>query len=50
MARPAVWQAVGMTENATHAWGFGLATVTAAGTVLDVWYPAPVLGSLPVGA
>ena len=39
-----------MTENATHAWGFGLATVTAAGTVLDVWYPAPVLGSQPDGA
>ncbi|MGY4771887.1 2,3,4,5-tetrahydropyridine-2,6-dicarboxylate N-succinyltransferase [Kribbella sp. CWNU-51] len=39
-----------MTENATHAWGFGLATVTAAGTVLDVWYPAPELGSQPAGA
>jgi len=25
-----------MTENATHAWGFGLATVTTAGDVLDV--------------
>jgi 2,3,4,5-tetrahydropyridine-2-carboxylate N-succinyltransferase len=31
----------------THAWGFGLATVTAAGTVLDVWYPAPELGTKP---
>jgi 2,3,4,5-tetrahydropyridine-2-carboxylate N-succinyltransferase len=31
----------------THAWGFGLATVTAAGTVLDVWYPAPELGAKP---
>ena len=39
-----------MTENATHAWGFGLATVTAAGTVLDVWYPAPELGSRPADA
>jgi 2,3,4,5-tetrahydropyridine-2,6-dicarboxylate N-succinyltransferase len=36
-----------MTANATHAWGFGLATVTANGTVLDVWYPAPELGSQP---
>ncbi|MGW6280622.1 2,3,4,5-tetrahydropyridine-2,6-dicarboxylate N-succinyltransferase [Kribbella sp. NPDC055071] len=36
-----------MTENDTHAWGFGLATVTAAGNVLDVWYPAPELGSQP---
>ncbi|GAB3948870.1 2,3,4,5-tetrahydropyridine-2,6-dicarboxylate N-succinyltransferase [Kribbella albertanoniae] len=33
--------------NATHAWGFGLATVTAGGTVLDVWYPAPELGERP---
>jgi 2,3,4,5-tetrahydropyridine-2-carboxylate N-succinyltransferase len=38
-----------MTANATHAWGFGLATVTANGTVLDVWYPAPELGSQPAG-
>jgi 2,3,4,5-tetrahydropyridine-2,6-dicarboxylate N-succinyltransferase len=36
-----------MTENATYAWGFGLATVSADGTVLDVWYPAPELGSRP---
>jgi 2,3,4,5-tetrahydropyridine-2-carboxylate N-succinyltransferase len=35
-----------MTDH-THAWGFGLATVTAAGDVLDVWYPAPELGSQP---
>ena len=34
----------GMTDNA---WGFGLATVTTAGDVLDVWYPAPQLGSRP---
>ncbi|MEU8225360.1 2,3,4,5-tetrahydropyridine-2,6-dicarboxylate N-succinyltransferase [Kribbella sp. NPDC048915] len=39
-----------MTENATHAWGFGLATVTPAGNVLDVWYPAPELGTRPAGA
>jgi len=39
-----------MTENATRAWGFGLATVTASGSVLDVWYPAPELGEAPEGA
>ena len=33
---------------ATRAWGFGLATVTKSGTVLDVWYPAPELGEAPV--
>jgi 2,3,4,5-tetrahydropyridine-2-carboxylate N-succinyltransferase len=38
-----------MTDNATQAWGFGLATVTADGSVLDVWYPAPELGSQPEG-
>jgi 2,3,4,5-tetrahydropyridine-2-carboxylate N-succinyltransferase len=32
---------------ATRAWGFGLATVTKSGTVLDVWYPAPKLGEAP---
>jgi 2,3,4,5-tetrahydropyridine-2-carboxylate N-succinyltransferase len=26
------------------AWGFGLATVTAAGATLDTWYPSPALG------
>jgi len=36
-----------MTENAAQAWGFGLATVTADGAVLDVWYPAPELGARP---
>ncbi|TWD73296.1 2,3,4,5-tetrahydropyridine-2-carboxylate N-succinyltransferase [Kribbella amoyensis] len=40
-----------MTETpATQAWGFGLATVTASGTVLDVWYPAPELGAAPADA
>ncbi|MCC2322800.1 2,3,4,5-tetrahydropyridine-2,6-dicarboxylate N-succinyltransferase [Cellulomonas xiejunii] len=29
------------------AWGLGLATVTDAGTTLDVWYPTPVLGAPP---
>lgn len=27
------------------AWGTGLATITADGTVLDVWYPRPTLGA-----
>ncbi|WP_433161291.1 2,3,4,5-tetrahydropyridine-2,6-dicarboxylate N-succinyltransferase [Kribbella sp. CA-247076] len=39
-----------MSENATHAWGFGLATVTTDGTMLDVWYPAPELGTQPADA
>lgn len=32
------------------AWGFGLATLDAAGTVLDVWFPEPALGTAPDGA
>ncbi|MGD9961042.1 2,3,4,5-tetrahydropyridine-2,6-dicarboxylate N-succinyltransferase [Nocardioides sp.] len=32
----------------THsAWGFGLTTLAADGTVLDVWFPAPARGSVP---
>ena len=37
-----------MTAPATQprtAWGHGLATVSHAGTVLDVWYPQPALGA-----
>ncbi|MEH3034037.1 MAG: 2,3,4,5-tetrahydropyridine-2,6-dicarboxylate N-succinyltransferase [Aeromicrobium erythreum] len=34
-----------MTESSAH--GYGLATVTEDGTVLDVWYPAPALGPVP---
>jgi 2,3,4,5-tetrahydropyridine-2-carboxylate N-succinyltransferase len=33
----------------TEAWGQGLATVARNGIVLDTWYPAPALGSLPEG-
>ena len=33
-----------------NAWAFGLATVTPDGTTLDVWYPAPALGSAPEDA
>ncbi len=32
------------------AWGYGLATVAGNGTVLDTWFPAPRLGTLPDGA
>ena len=42
-----------LTENATatpnQAWGYGLATVAADGTVLDTWFPSPTLGALPTG-
>lgn len=33
-----------MTTTTSPAFGWGLATVTNAGTVLDVWYPRPGLG------
>ncbi len=42
--------------DATHtmapgtAWGFGLATLDAHDTVLDVWFPSPALGRPPAGA
>jgi 2,3,4,5-tetrahydropyridine-2-carboxylate N-succinyltransferase len=38
-----------MTETRS-AWGYGLATVTDAGQVLDTWYPAPAMGSAPQDA
>jgi len=31
----------------SHAWGLGLATIANDGTILDVWYPKPALGSAP---
>lgn len=31
----------------SKAWGHGLATIATDGTVLDVWYPNPVLGEAP---
>jgi 2,3,4,5-tetrahydropyridine-2-carboxylate N-succinyltransferase len=31
----------------SKAWGHGLATIAADGTVLDVWYPDPQLGAAP---
>ena len=33
-----------MTDTPTSAWGWGLATLDANDTVLDVWFPAPSLG------
>jgi 2,3,4,5-tetrahydropyridine-2-carboxylate N-succinyltransferase len=42
-----------MTDDAGSAeraaWGYGLATVSGDGTVLDTWFPAPMLGTLPAG-
>lgn len=32
------------------AWGWGLATITDEGTVLDTWYPAPALGGVPTAS
>ena len=34
-----------MTTSARPAWGWGLATTTDSGDVLDVWYPDPRLGA-----
>jgi 2,3,4,5-tetrahydropyridine-2-carboxylate N-succinyltransferase len=36
-----------MTSRA--AWGYGLSTIAAQGTVLDTWFPEPHLGPLPAG-
>ena len=36
-----------MSTDARSAWGYGLATVTADGQVLDTWYPEPQLGEAP---
>lgn len=36
--------------TARTAWGFGLSTIAADGTVLDTWYPWPALGTPPEGA
>lgn len=39
-----------MSDKPTTAWGYGLATIDAAGTVLDVWFPQPALGAKPADA
>ena len=36
-----------MTDTA--AWGYGLSTISANGTVLDTWFPEPQLGPRPLG-
>jgi 2,3,4,5-tetrahydropyridine-2,6-dicarboxylate N-succinyltransferase len=38
------------THAPTQAWGHGLATIAADGSVLDTWYPTPALGKAPVDA
>jgi 2,3,4,5-tetrahydropyridine-2-carboxylate N-succinyltransferase len=38
------------TPTPSTAWGFGLATLDASGTVLDVWFPEPALGTKPADA
>jgi len=43
-------QTAGPGRSAHAAWGFGLATVTDAGAVLDTWYPGPQLGEAPPDA
>lgn len=37
----------GAQRPARTAWGYGLATVTDTGAVLDTWYPNPTLGAAP---
>ncbi|MBL0884985.1 2,3,4,5-tetrahydropyridine-2,6-dicarboxylate N-succinyltransferase [Myceligenerans indicum] len=36
-------------SSPTAAWGHGLATIAADGSVLDTWFPAPALGAPPAG-
>jgi len=38
------------TTSPRTAWGYGLATITQGGVVLDTWYPSPVLGVAPQDA
>lgn len=38
-----------VAEPSTRAWGSGLTTIAEDGTVLDAWFPQPVLGSIPTG-
>ena len=37
------------TQMNTHAWGYGLASISGDGTVLDTWFPTPQLGRIPAG-
>ncbi|WGD38368.1 2,3,4,5-tetrahydropyridine-2,6-dicarboxylate N-succinyltransferase [Lysinibacter sp. HNR] len=36
-----------MTPHTQRAWGYGLATITSNGEILDTWYPEPQLGAIP---
>lgn len=38
-----------MSDSSRWAWGFGLATTSRTGTVLDTWFPHPELGRMPEG-
>lgn len=38
-----------MSDSTRWAWGFGLATKSRTGTVLDTWFPHPELGRMPAG-
>ena len=38
------------TTAPSSAWGYGLATIDGAGTLLDVWFPTPALGERPADA
>ena len=40
----------GAAAGTRTAWGFGLATTTDSGTVLDTWFPEPALGTMPADA
>lgn len=35
--------------SSREAWGYGLSTIAADGTVLDTWFPSPALGAVPTG-
>ncbi len=37
------------TPATRSAWGYGLATRASDGTILDTWYPEPLLGRIPTG-
>ncbi len=45
MAHGRVVESRTVTDAPTAAWGHGIATLDERGTVLDVWFPAPALGT-----
>jgi 2,3,4,5-tetrahydropyridine-2,6-dicarboxylate N-succinyltransferase len=38
-----------VSGSTRQAWGYGLVTIAADGTVLDTWFPSPRLGGAPAG-